>query len=752
VVRMRCAGGVALALLLAAGASCGQERGRWEPMGLSGGGAMFAPAVSPADPNRMMINCDMSAAYTSADGGRTWRMIHRAQLHSNTQCRPAWHPTDPNTLYAADGWSGMKVSHDGGIHWEPVGCPPGGLRGEIAINPGNPSFMLVGAGQAIYRSADAAKTWVKCEGPQGDPLAFHFVWTSPQAARVCFAATSEGIWRSDDGGQTWAMKTQGLPTGKILSFAGGSNAKDGIILYCTVPGSEEGGKYAGGIYRSTDRGETWQSAMGEGLNVETKAFDEWAMGPVAQYRRIATSDAQPRTVYAFNSNTGIPPPHHASVYRSDDAGKTWRATFFADPRYPGCNVEPDYTIVEDGQFYQDVPSVAACASDPNRLLLVDTGNCWLTADGGKTWQCGHTRLAPGAEAKAGQARWTCTGLVVTTTWNYYVDPFGPDLHFICYTDIGFARSTDRGKTWAWWALKGRAPWRNTCYQLAFDPGTPGKVWGAFSNVHDIPNDNIISGRHNSRGPGGVCVSMDHGATWQVSNQGMPLAPCVSVVVDPRSPKGNRTLYAGLFGAGVYKSTDDGKTWTAKNEGLGAPGNMRVCRVLLHADGTLFALVTALRQNGRFTPEGVGLYASKDGGDHWTQVNRSKLLLWPKDFTVAPKDSRVIYIGAADANGEEQGGLWRTTDGGAAWQRLARKGPEHFGAFLHPKRPGWIYITLTEGAPEAGLWLSRDNGATWQPMEGLPFSNAMRVAFDPADPDILYVTTFGGSVWRGPAAE
>jgi hypothetical protein len=38
------------------------------------------------------------------------------------------------------------------------------------------------------------------------------------------------------------------------------------------------------------------------------------------------------------------------------------------------------------------------------------------------------------------------------------------------------------------------------------------------------------------------------------------------------------------------------------------------------------------------------------------------------------------------------------------------------------------------------------------MMGLPFSNAQRVTFDPADPDRIYVTTFGGSVWRGPAAE
>src|SRR5712671_4157611 len=74
---------------------------RWNPVGLSGGGAMFTPAISPADPNLMMLNCDMSAAYISEDGGRNWRMVNQAQLHSDTACRPAFHPADPNLIYAS---------------------------------------------------------------------------------------------------------------------------------------------------------------------------------------------------------------------------------------------------------------------------------------------------------------------------------------------------------------------------------------------------------------------------------------------------------------------------------------------------------------------------------------------------------------------------------------------------------------------------------------------------------------------------
>ena len=118
------------------------------------------------------------------------------------------------------------------------------------------------------------------------------------------------------------------------------------------------------------------------------------------------------------------------------------------------------------------------------------------------------------------------------------------------------------------------------------------MWGAFSDVHDIPNDNIISERHGHDRPGGVCVSRDFGASWKHEAQGLPPRPVTSVVLDPQSPRGQRTLYAGVFMAGVYKSSDDGRTWTAKNSGLGHPSNMRVYRVVRHQDGTLFAIVCA----------------------------------------------------------------------------------------------------------------------------------------------------------------
>jgi photosystem II stability/assembly factor-like uncharacterized protein len=278
------------------------------------------------------------------------------------------------------------------------------------------------------------------------------------------------------------------------------------------------------------------------------------------------------------------------------------------------------------------------------------------------------------------------------------------------------------------------------------------MWGAFSDVHDIPNDNIISERHGHDRPGGVCISRDFAVSWKHEARGIPPRPVTSVVLDPKSPKGERTLYAGVFMEGVYKSADDGKTWSLKKNGLGSPQNMRVYRVILHRDGTLFAMVCAKRSGYRkpLMTEGVGLYRSMDGAETWKKVNASKLFLYPKDFAVHPRDSSIILVGTCDSSWEDKsGGLFRSEDGGKTWERIGRKGRQTFGGYFHPKFDRWVYMTLTEGAPGAGLWLTRDSGRTWEALKELPFSNIQRVAFDPSDDTLMYVTTFGGSVWRGP---
>jgi photosystem II stability/assembly factor-like uncharacterized protein len=629
-----------LYLVLAAALSASGEPIHWKPIGLCGGGAMYAPAISPANPDLMMLNCDMGAAYISRDGGLTWTMIDQGQLRTSTSCRPAFHPADTNIIYAAQAGVGLKVSRDSGIHWNSIKTPAGDLRGEIGIDPGAPSSLMIGDGKRVFRSGDAGRTWTVCEGPHGAALAFHFDQTSPATKRVILLGTREGVWRSDDAGETWTEKSTALGNAMNSFSAGSSAAAKTCMLYASIPSTVAGDTLSGGVFRSSDRGETWESCMGGGINVETKAFDPWAHGPVAQYAWVLTCNSNPRIVWAFNSNTGVPPPHHAGAYRSSDGGRTWKPTYFPDPRFPGYNCDSEFMTTVDRQYYQGVPlGVAIDSADGDRVIQCDGSYCFSTINGGAHWQNCAGGPAP-IPAGSKEPRWRNNGLVVTTTWNYYIDPFESRRRYIGYTDIGFARSLDRDASWIWWAGSGRAPWGNTTYELAFDPETPGKIWGAFSDSHDIPNYNAIGGGHRTDRDGGVCLSTNFAAAWQRSNQGLPNHPVTSVVVDPHSTRNHRTLYASVFGDGVFKSADDGATWSKSSEGIADPANRRVCRLLLHADETLLVLVTGQKTGGRWAP-GAGVYRSRDSAAHWERITASREFAWPKDITVDPARSDTI---------------------------------------------------------------------------------------------------------------
>ena len=708
---------------------------------------MFTPSISPANPNLLLLNCNMSGAYRSTDGGDNWEIIHYRQLTSSTRVRPAWHPVDANIAFATEDRGGsLKITRDRGVTWIAIPGAPSAVCA-IGIDPGHPDLMLVGGRRGIYRSADSGQHWAEVGTVRGKLLGFHFDQTSPVGKRTCFAATDQALLRSDDAGATWREIRAGLGSGSLLSFAGGSNKQSGdCVLYCSVESREAGGQITGGIYRSDDRGTTWIRAMGVGIAVKDTPWGSHPAQP-SQYAFILTTDVNPSRVYAAREWAG-------KVFRSDNRGVAWcEVLLHQDMKSPRFNIGPDYLIDERGVGGQSLSGFGINPANPDHLIVTGWMNCFITKNGGKAWVTANTCSAepPGRRGKG--MRWLNNGLVVTSVWHYYLDPFEPNRHYIAYTDLGYARSIDAGQSWYW---QTGLPLRNTTYEMAFDPTTRGKIWAAFADLHDIPNGNIIFGAHyDPHASGGLGVSADFGVTWQDTSHGLPPKPITSVVVDPKSPQDNRTLYISAFEDGVYKSTNGGQSWVKKSSGLGAPSiNMRTCRIILHPDGTLFCLVTALREEdgrGQFLAHGPGLYRSRDGGESWQWINRSQPLLWPKDYDVDPRDSRIVYLGASDANNAE-GGLYKTTNDGANWTRIARKGSQCFGATINPHKPDWVYLCITESAPEAGLWLSKDAGKTWTALDGMPFRNVQRVSFDPQDDSIIYVSTFGGSVWKGPAEQ
>jgi photosystem II stability/assembly factor-like uncharacterized protein len=223
------------------------------------------------------------------------------------------------------------------------------------------------------------------------------------------------------------------------------------------------------------------------------------------------------------------------------------------------------------------------------------------------------------------------------------------------------------------------------------------------------------------------------------------------------------LYACAFGRGVYKSTDDGKTWTLKNHGIEgeAPFAWRLTRA---QDGTLYLVVARRSEgkpgdgksangksaDGKSAKTGAGaLYRSRDGSEHWERVGLPENVTGPAGLTLDPRDNRRMYLsawGEERADVDVGGGVFLTTDAGATWRPIFQQSQHVYDVTVDPKNPQAIYAC----GFDAAAWRSGDAGATWKRIRGYTFKWGHRVVPDPADPTMIYITTFGGSVWHGPA--
>ncbi len=732
----------------------------FENVGLGGGGGMFAPSVSPHDSRLMFMTCDMSGVYRSVDKGVTWQILPFRQVHSAITMKITFDPSDPEVMYTYAGpyySKSLHVSRDTGITWQPLidrQRQPWGnehLR-TMAIDRDDSSFMIVGSTAGAHISEDGGRNWRTCRDPDGSFKGFYIVPGGTAGARQIIAASDTGIWRSDDDGLTWQPRTSGIVGERLTGFTGGTDEESGrTVLFATVESLVIDGAFAGGIFRSEDLGDSWQSVMTpeSGLNIALGQVDRWGSGDIGQYFGIEMASHQTDVVYCPAQGTGYWPPKHNTIYKSTDSGKTWEFVFSSDARFEELNVELGWLKYDLNWGNPPASGLDVCDTDPDIVFRTENGATHLTVDGGRTWRAVYTRPAEGAE-RTSKSRWASTGMEVTTTWHYFWDPVNPERQYICYTDIGFAYSDDDGHSWT--HSPDGSPWQNTFYDMVFDPDRPGVIYAAASNIHDIPHS-TYTGPEASRPPGGVVKSTDHGRTWISVSEGLPSHPYTSIALDPTSPPDSRTLWVTNYGMGVFRTTDGAKTWHESSEGLDRTGNLRALLVRRTESGNLYCSIGPLREGSHF-PRTGGLYKSTDGGDSWFPLNAELELGWQTGFAVDPTDEDTIYVVAASGWQNHQGGLYRTTDGGANWQRVFDNDtpgflPTHVQAMfvtLHPDDPKTLYL----GTDSHGMWLSRDGGETWSLFEGIPFANIHRVHFDPRDHSKIAVTTFGGGVWKGPA--
>jgi len=180
------------------------------------------------------------------------------------------------------------------------------------------------------------------------------------------------------------------------------------------------------------------------------------------------------------------------------------------------------------------------------------------------------------------------------------------------------------------------------------------------------------------------------------------------------------LQARLGGTPLRMTGDGGKSWRAPDI---APG--------------VNAIAASSRPGWLYAGTAGGIYQSTDSGNTWTLLPAA-----PKASTGAI----VVDSGSPESvYAATEQGIFRSTDGGATWNQLYQ--PPSNGVidspnlFLHPARPTTLFASLNYV-----LYRSVDAGQTWTPLADIPVE-AISLAFDPANPDLVYAAAWSLGVWR-----
>jgi photosystem II stability/assembly factor-like uncharacterized protein len=246
--------------------------------------------------------------------------------------------------------------------------------------------------------------------------------------------------------------------------------------------------------------------------------------------------------------------------------------------------------------------------------------------------------------------------------------------------------------------------------------------------------------------GGVAVSGDDGRHWIKSNEGMPEnAICTNILLDPRSPHDSRTLYVSVFDKGVYKSVDGGKSWGAANVGLG--DNLFAWEVGQNSKGRLFLLCARGEKNGE-TVDGT-IYFSDDDAGSWKQLDLPEGVNGPHDLLIDNENPEIMYVSCwphREGDRDVNGGVIKTGDGGMSWKQVFDERIRVNAAGMEPGRPETIYINTFHNA----AYRSDNAGKSWKRLEGYRFKWGQKAVPDVNHPGMLFLTTYGGSVYYGPA--
>ena len=722
----------------------------WRIIGPGGGGAQFYPAVSPHDTSLVLVACDMTGAYVSENGGKSWRLF---DLRSPVSFF-AFDPLDSKVIYA--GAHALWRSADRGHTWNLVYPPPDSVKRLImpddhaspslltaqgpagavtalAIDPADSKKLYAAivdaSGPGLYFSDDGGAHWQRAASLAGGARKVYIDPRSPASDRALYVIGGRSVSIRKAG--VWQQGPAPADVTQFTDAAAGFDGDGRLTIYAIAGESRAGPSQ---LFISREGGATWNAAN----DAFIRNLGEGVAPP--QFTCVGTCVGRAEIAYFSYEDLRLDGQVFHGVAKTRDAGATWDLVW-KEAEVPASNVHDSWISERFGTGWGEPGiSLGVAPQNPEICYRTDDGRTMRTLDGGKTWEAVYSqRLADGTH--------TTTGLDVTTDYGVFFDPFDPRRVFIAYTDIGLFRSENGGQSWTSSTQGVPRRWLNTTYWVAFDPAVKGRLWGVMSYVHDLPRPKMW--RHASPGhyDGGVCISNDGGKTWQPSSLGMLPTAATHILLDPASAVNARVLYVTGFGKGVFKSMDGGKTWALRNQGL--PGREPFAwRLARDKSGVLYLVVARRSEDGSFgNAEDGALYRSRDGAEHWDQIALPKGVNGPNGLAIDPRDSNRLYLAAWGRNepeGAADGGIFLSVDGGASWRNVLSQDQHVYDITLDPRDPRVLYAC----GFESSAWRSSDRGETWTRIRGFNFKWGHRVIPDPEDPRKVYVTTFGGSVWHG----
>ena len=709
----------------------------------------------------LLISLPVAAAIAqpadSALPDMRWRLI--GPFRGGRTRAAAGVPSQPNVFYVGQVNGGVWKSDDYGRTWNPIfDDQPSQSIGAIAVAPSDPNIVYVASGEGlhrpdlsvgdgIYRSADAGKSWTHLglrDGQQIPDLA-----VDPRDPNRLFAAVlghpygpnnERGIYRSTDGGATWVRVLS------VDSNTGGSQVvldpRHPDTVYASMWESrlgpwEDRNQYDGnhgGLFKSTDGGATW-TKLTTGLPEDLQQI-QLAIAPSDSNRLYATLATAKQGGYASGDGLGL--------YRSDDAGATWRKAT-DDPR-PAMKIGGG-----------DLPIPAVDPKDPDTVYVASIVTV-RSSDGGHTWL--SLRGAPGGDDYQ----------------NLWINPANPDI-ILLVADQGALVTVNRGQTWSSWynqptaqlyhvAVTNTFPYQvcagqqesgSVCISsrgndgeiterdwhpvgiieygyAAPDPLHPEYVYGAGRT--EVSRFNMITGQTQNLTPVPLRDPGIHGDRSE---------PILFSPVDP-----HRLYYAANI---LFESTDYGNSWQKISPDLSREhaGQLENLPKLSDKEaaaryGAIYSLAASYQNIDTLwagTDDGL-VWTTRDHGKHWKDITPPGLKPWSKisQLSASHFDDQSAYISVSRFRLDDQHAyLYRTHDGGATWQSIAAGLPD---SPVNTVREDPIRKGLLFAGTETAVWFSLDDGDHWQALQiNLPHTSMRDLWVKDND---LIVATHGRSFW------